>query len=284
VTVDQTATQHLVKAKEYLAKGEEFYRHAAAEIELAKESGATWTEIGDALDRSDWWCQQIVNWAKTPANSKSGRSAPFGGEDRNAISDNAKAKRVLSDPERVQSLVNALPKEAVYEVEKAVANRLGAPITQSTPVDPGMVVRAFDALPTEERERVVQDIVQHKEFAEAVKANPVVRDEMVVKVMGTPAERKERAEETQRTTIKKNPLLGWTQVNDGLADANRGLLNALDALTKLILAGDFDPDSDPLGVSHSRAQMIGRSVVEIEAAWGHTPITDKIEELRGERV
>lgn len=281
MTVDTEARKHIAKAKEYLAKGDEFYLHAATEMELAREAGATWVEIGDALGRDKSWCRKIAAWAKIPANKRVG-ATPFAEPGREPREVRA-AKALLRDGD-VQAIVNDLPKEAVYEIEKAVASRLGTPITPSTPVDPGMVVRAFDALPSDERERVVQDIVQHKEFAEAVKSNPVVRDEMVVRVMGTPAERKERAEETQRTQIKKNPLHGWTQVNDGLADANRGLVNALDALTKLIMAGEFDPDSDPLGVTHSRAAMIGRSVVEIEAAWGHTPITDKIEELRGERV
>lgn len=282
MTINKSAQDHIAKAKEYIAKGDEYYIHAASEMELAREAGATWVEIGDALGRSERWCRAITSWAKLPANERSSTTA---WESSDKI-DLRKAKAVLRDPDKVQDVVDALPREAVYEIEKAVANRLGSPITGASPVDatPRAVVQAFDSLPSKERERVVQDIVQHREFAEAVNASPAVRDEMVVKVFGTPSARKERAEENERKAIESNPVHAWRPIVDAFGDANRALTHALDGLVKLVINRGVDPEEDPLGVAHSRAEMVGRSIYEIEMAWGETPITDKIEELRGSRV
>lgn len=63
------AEQHLIAARDYVAKGEEFYRKAGAEMAAAKAEGATWTQIGDSVGHSDRWCKGIVDWCKTPANS-----------------------------------------------------------------------------------------------------------------------------------------------------------------------------------------------------------------------
>jgi len=62
------AEQHVDRAKDYVARGEAFYRKAAAEIRAARDEDATWTEIASRLERSPTWVKDIVAWHETPAN------------------------------------------------------------------------------------------------------------------------------------------------------------------------------------------------------------------------
>lgn len=66
---------HLAKAREYIGRGEEFYRKAAEEIAAARLEGYTWPAIASGVGRSQSWCKELV------AKSKIGQySAPFSGE------------------------------------------------------------------------------------------------------------------------------------------------------------------------------------------------------------
>lgn len=105
--MNRRAEQHLGKAQEYLEKGENFYRKAAAEIIAAREYGATWIQIGDHLDRSESWCRDIVRWAETPANGLL-RATPWSGKDHADNRALAHTKRVLreSSPEQVAALLD----------------------------------------------------------------------------------------------------------------------------------------------------------------------------------
>lgn len=117
--MNTTAEKHLKKAADYLGRGDEFYRHAAAEIELARESGATWVQCGDALGRSESWCVKIVNWAKRPANDLS-CSTPW---ENNEAVDLRKSKQVLSgSPAKIAKEIAAAVASSPEVAEAVAAN------------------------------------------------------------------------------------------------------------------------------------------------------------------
>jgi hypothetical protein len=121
--MNQSAERHLTKAETYLGKGEAWYRKAGAEIAAAKEAGATWTEIGDRLDRSKSWCQKVIAWAESPANAGS-VPTPFTEPGREPT-DVRGAKRVLREAplEQVEQIISALPKERQQAIAAATGDR-----------------------------------------------------------------------------------------------------------------------------------------------------------------
>lgn len=60
--MNPSAEQHLAKAKEYIAKGDEFYRAAKPEIDAAKAEGATLMEISRILEKSHQWVADVLKW------------------------------------------------------------------------------------------------------------------------------------------------------------------------------------------------------------------------------
>lgn len=56
------ALRHVEKAKEYIAKGDQFYRRAKPEIEAAIAAGATQREVARTLARSHSWVQDVLAW------------------------------------------------------------------------------------------------------------------------------------------------------------------------------------------------------------------------------
>lgn len=118
--MNNEARMCLTRAASHLAKGEGSYRKAAAEMQAAKEAGATWTEIGDTLGRSRSWCERIVAWSRTPASSASS-TTPW--EDNRQV-DHRKTRRVLRDAplEQVESLINDLPPERQQAIAAAAGH------------------------------------------------------------------------------------------------------------------------------------------------------------------
>jgi hypothetical protein len=56
------AKKHLAKAKDYLAKGDQFYRKAKPEIDAALNEGASLREVSRFLDRSKDWVADVRDW------------------------------------------------------------------------------------------------------------------------------------------------------------------------------------------------------------------------------
>lgn len=244
--MNQAAQEHLTKAHDYIGQGNSFYAKAADEIIAAQKADSTLShrQIAERLGCDASWVNRVVSWRTSDAAAAS----PF----------------------------------ARAEGETARKDREAAARTVRT--DPSVLVDLFTALPAEQQEMVAQEIAQQEEFAAAIKASPVARDELVGAMIGTPTEQHQRREEQDRQLISRHPLFGWSQVADGLGTANYGLTAALDALVRLAINARVDSADDALQVARLRAEKIGRSIHEIEMAWNETPITDKIEELRRDRV
>jgi transposase len=102
--VNKSAEQHLAKAREYVARGEEFYRKAAEEIVAAMQDDPTLSsrQIAELLGRSKTWVNDLVRW------DTSGREAdtPYGGHKQR--NEKSATQRMLRDatPEQVAEILD----------------------------------------------------------------------------------------------------------------------------------------------------------------------------------
>lgn len=113
-------TDHLALAKEYIAKGEDFYRRAADEIIAARDEDPTlgWGRIARLVGKSETWCRDIVRWRTNPQ----GPDSPYGGDEQNEARYERHVKTVLKDPERRERAISDLPTEQVEEIIEQAHN------------------------------------------------------------------------------------------------------------------------------------------------------------------
>lgn len=250
--MNDATKQHFRKAREYVAKGDEFYGKAADELiaaNVGQPNGPTWTAAAAEIGKSDQWVRRLVT---SRTNFDAGVEEGF-----------------QVDWERGSHGTKAEIREGV--------KRLAA-------TDPSIVTEILDTMPEEQREMVAQEIAQREDFAEAVKSNEVVRDTLILGVLGTEEQQQEKRDEAHRSLIAKHPMFGWGDVSEGLTLAIRGVSNGVNALVKLAINSRVSQDDDVLQVARGKAEDLGHRIHELEMAWGETPISDAIEELRPDRV
>lgn len=113
--MNKSAEQHLAKAKEFIAKGDEFYRQAKVEIDLAYQvPGTRQIDIAKAVGKSQQWVADVLAW--------DGEGTLYGqATEARSI---RMAKQVLreSTDEQAAEIVGSLPSHAVAKVAKAVSN------------------------------------------------------------------------------------------------------------------------------------------------------------------
>lgn len=104
-----TAKQHIDRAKDYAAKGDDYYAKAADEIIAAREADPTlgWRAIAKTVGRSRYWCEQIVRWRTSGMDQVHG---PFGGQEENEARYARHDKRKIEDvlDERPEAVVDAI--------------------------------------------------------------------------------------------------------------------------------------------------------------------------------
>jgi hypothetical protein len=127
--VNEAASTHCRKAKEYVGRGEEYYRKAAAEMRAAKDAGATWTEIADAIGRSDRWCERIVAWAESPGNTATDTS-PWSEDTPRRQRDMARQVLREAPVEQIEQIMSDLPPERRAAVSRALAETHPATVTR----------------------------------------------------------------------------------------------------------------------------------------------------------
>lgn len=111
--------------RDYVARGEEFYRKAAEEIVAARGEGATWTEIGDFLDRSDEWCRKVASWHETPAKTTKSTTLPFSEPAGQVATRHTRAVLRDSTPEQVEEIVASLPPDTSATRRNATSHSSG---------------------------------------------------------------------------------------------------------------------------------------------------------------
>lgn len=115
--MNHVAEQHLARAKEYVARGEEFYRKAAEEIIAAQKADPTLSNraIGEWFGYGESWVSDVVARVTNPRGREEARRK------QDEASNRAKAKRVLSEaaPEQIaeQFLSDPVIREKVYEAQ-----------------------------------------------------------------------------------------------------------------------------------------------------------------------
>lgn len=112
-----TTTDHLAKAKEYIAKGEGYYRKAADEIIAAKQADSTLSNraIGERIGKSRDWVRLLVQ-----ARTNGDEVAPFA---KRPTDDSGAAKRVARErPEELADAIESAPPEARRRAVEAISN------------------------------------------------------------------------------------------------------------------------------------------------------------------
>jgi hypothetical protein len=127
--MNDQAVIHLAKAKDYVAKGEEFYRKAAKEIAAAQEADPQLSkrEIGEWFERGEDWVREIVRWGTNPEDT---RETPFGlkadptQRERNARATAKKpegAAAIVADPEARRAIGRALDEHYTKQASEATS-------------------------------------------------------------------------------------------------------------------------------------------------------------------
>lgn len=111
--MNTTAEKHCAKAKNLIAKGDQFYRQAKPEIEAALLSGASLREVSRYLDRSTKWVADVRDW--------DGQGTLYGKDTGERQTRQTRQVLRESTPEQVEQIVASLPPETVAKVAKAVS-------------------------------------------------------------------------------------------------------------------------------------------------------------------
>jgi hypothetical protein len=109
-------SDHIQLAREYIAKGDEFYAKAAGEIVAAKEERPelTWAEIGRQLGRDESWVRKLATSFRNPARRD---DEPFSVDwQSGANTQDVAAARVLKNPEQRKQAITSLTSDQIEEV------------------------------------------------------------------------------------------------------------------------------------------------------------------------
>lgn len=100
------AEKHLVQARAYVERGEEFYRKAAEEIVAAQKADTTLSnrEIGEWFGRSERWVRDVVRWS----TSSESTPTPYAEQQGAVAQRHAKSVLAKGDPEAVREIVGEL--------------------------------------------------------------------------------------------------------------------------------------------------------------------------------
>lgn len=112
--MNRKAENHLAKAKDYLAKGDEFYRKAKPEIEAAHLAGASIREVSRYLDRSKSWVADVLAW--------DGKDTLYGSDTERRRLDQARQVMREAPMEQVERIISGLPEERKVAVGAAAEN------------------------------------------------------------------------------------------------------------------------------------------------------------------
>lgn len=125
-----SSTDHLANAREYIAKGDDYYGKAADEILAAQAEDPTlgYREIGERIGRSHQWCRRLVQ-SRTSVTRADDEPLVVDWQSGSNKRDEVAAK-VLKDPEQRKQVIASMPAEALDDLQRetteAVVNRARA--------------------------------------------------------------------------------------------------------------------------------------------------------------
>lgn len=119
--------KHLSNAREYIKRGEDYYRKAGEEMSVAKEEGWSWAAIAREVERSEGWVRRVVSWATKPSDPT---DSPFGGQEENearyARHDRRKVEEIASErPEVIAKAISQAPKEVQAKIADELVGAQG---------------------------------------------------------------------------------------------------------------------------------------------------------------
>ena len=110
-------SDHISLAREYIAKGEEYYAKAANEIAawLAEDSSRTQRQVADLLGRSAGWVNGLVRWRTSVQDTEQDSPAsPWANTYEERIE--RAGKQALRDPEQRKQAIASLSSEEIEDV------------------------------------------------------------------------------------------------------------------------------------------------------------------------
>lgn len=109
-------TDHLARAKDYIAKGEDYYRKAAGEIVAAMrdDPALSQREIGAQVGKSRDWVGRLVRWHTNGDRDH----APFAAPGQQESRDRSSTRKVLRDPGQRREVIESLEPEERAEVAR----------------------------------------------------------------------------------------------------------------------------------------------------------------------
>jgi hypothetical protein len=114
-------SDHIELAREFIAKGEEFYAKAADEIGawLAEDLARTQRQAAAALGRSQSWVQRLVTWRTSDSDTH--QPTPFAGEYEERI-ERAGKQALRQAPEVIAEMVEELHDDPAFRAAVASAS------------------------------------------------------------------------------------------------------------------------------------------------------------------
>lgn len=105
-------TDHLAKAKQYIAKGEDYYRKAAEEIVAAMDEDPNLSRrsVAKEIGRSHAWVNDLLSWQ---GGKRANQPSPYSGEEYADRKAREHTKRIArQNPEAIVEAIAEAPKEA----------------------------------------------------------------------------------------------------------------------------------------------------------------------------
>jgi hypothetical protein len=141
-------TDHLARARDYIAKGDDFYLKAGQEIVawLDEDASRTHAQAATALGKSASYVDRLVRVARDESVTGEVTQPEWasGSNKRDEVTRTTLAK---ADDKQVKEIVAALPVEAVERVMHAATSDLGRrdrPVRESRPVGKSLFQRFAD--------------------------------------------------------------------------------------------------------------------------------------------
>ncbi|MDH4159263.1 MAG: hypothetical protein OEV62_03325 [Actinomycetota bacterium] len=160
--MNKSAEQHLAKAKDYIAKGDEFYRKSKPEIDAAVAKGANTSEIARYLSRSRTWVVDVLAWDGT--GTLYGKDT----DDRQM----RQARQVVR--ESADDLISSLPDDQLERLAQAAHNEQIERIRKSGDTSQSVNMAAAGEQMRDARDRSVMPILNLNHALSALRiADPI---------------------------------------------------------------------------------------------------------------
>lgn len=120
-TLTKQAQKHLDRARENIAKGEDFYRTAAKEIAAAMKADPDLTHaaVGEQVGKHQTWVTKLLRWSEADDHQD---GAPFGGKGQDIAQTKSRTRKAAREhPEIIAEAITEAPPAAQRKIADSIA-------------------------------------------------------------------------------------------------------------------------------------------------------------------